>query len=113
MIVDIQTWRLRTIGQLRAFAEGSEAVDFHPWDREEAYGFVRDTLERFGYRCLGRRDKGTVLRFLVVATGISPKQLERLVRQWRDTGEVRDRRADGPGRPFARRGRRWIGRSPR
>ena len=32
---------------------------------------------------------------VVVATGISRKQLERLVRQWRDTGEVRDRRADG------------------
>ena len=103
MIVDIQTRRLRTIEQLRAFVEGSEAVDFHPRDREEANGFVRDTLERFGYRRLGRRDKGVVLAFLVAATGISRPQIERLVRQWRDTGEVRDRRADGPGRPFARR----------
>ena len=91
------------MGQLRAFVEGNEAVDFQPRDRDEARGFVRDTLERFGYRQLGRRDKGVVLRFLVAATGISRKQIERLVRQWRDTGEVRDRRADGPGRPFARR----------
>ena len=30
MIVDIQTRRLRTIGQLRAFIEGNEAVVFHP-----------------------------------------------------------------------------------
>ncbi len=37
MIVDIQTRRLRTIGQLRAFVEGNEAVDFQPRDREEAY----------------------------------------------------------------------------
>ena len=103
MIVDIQTRRLRTIEQLRAFVEGSEAVDFHPRDREEANGFVRDTLERFGFRRLGRRDKGVVLAFLVAATGISRPQIERLVRQWRDTGEIRDRRADGPGRPFARR----------
>ena len=103
MIVDIQTRRLRTIGQLRAFVEGNEAVDFQPRDREEAYGFVRDTLERFGYRHLGKHDKGVVLKFLVAATGISLKQTERLVRQWRETGAVRDRRGGSRGRPFARR----------
>ena len=103
MIVDIQTRRLRTIGQLRAFVEGNEAVDFQPRDRDEAHGFVRDTLERFGYRRLGKRDKGVVLRFLVAATGISLKQTERLVRQWRETGAVRDRRGGGRGRPFARK----------
>ena len=99
MIVDIQTRRLRTIGQLRAFVEGNAAVDFQPRDRDEAYGFVRDTLERFGYRRLGKRDKGVVLRFLVAATGISLKQTERLVRQWRETGAVRNRRGGGRGRP--------------
>ena len=49
MIVDIQTRRLRTIGQLRAFVGGNEALDFQPRDRDEAYAFVRDTLERFSY----------------------------------------------------------------
>ena len=103
MIVDIQTRRLRTIEQLRAFVEGNEAVDFRPRDRGEAYGFARATLERFGYRKLGKRDKGVVLRFLVAATGISRQQMERLVRQWRDTGAIRDRRGGNRGRPFARR----------
>ena len=103
MIVDIQTRRLRTIGQLGAFVEGNEAVDFQPRNRAEAYGFVRETLERFGYRRLGKRDKGVVLRFLVAATGISRQQMERLVRQWRETGVVRDRRGGGRGRPFVRK----------
>ncbi|MDE0453556.1 MAG: hypothetical protein OXI90_17530 [Gammaproteobacteria bacterium] len=103
MIVDIQTRRLRTIGQLRAFVEGNEAVDFQPRDRDEAYGFARSTLERFGYRKLGKRDRGVVLRFLVAATGISRQQVERLVRQWRDTGAIRDRRGGNRGRPFARK----------
>ena len=103
MIVDIQTRRLRTIGQLRAFVEGNEAVDFQPEDRDEAYGFVREALERYGYRGLGKRDKGVVLRFLVTATGISRQQMERLVRQWRETGSIRDRRGGSRGRPFARR----------
>ena len=41
MIVDIQTRRLRTIGQLRAFVEGNEAVDIRLLaDVDEAYGQV-------------------------------------------------------------------------
>ena len=88
MIVDIETRRLRTIAQLRAFVEGNEAVDFQPRDRDEAYGFVRDTLERFAYGRIGRRDRGVILRFLVAATGFSRQQVERLVRQRRDTGEI-------------------------
>ena len=38
--------------------EGNEAVDSEPRDRDEAYGFVRDTLERFGYRHLGSATRG-------------------------------------------------------
>ncbi len=95
MIVDIQTRRLRTIGQLRAFVEGNEAVDFQPRHRDETYGFVPETLERFGYRRLGKRDKGAVLKFLAAATGVSRQQMECLVRQWRETGAVRDRRGGG------------------
>ena len=103
MIVDIQTRRLRTTEQLRAFVEGNEAVDFRPRNRDEAYGFVQETLKRFGYRRLGKRDKSMVLRFLMAATGISRQQMERLVRQWRETGAVRDRRGGGRSRPFARK----------
>ena len=102
MIVDIQTRRLRTIGQLCAFIEGNEAVIFQPQDRDGIYAFVRETLVRFGYLKLGKRDKGVVLKFLVVATGLSRQQMERLVRQWRETGAIRDRRGGSRGRPFAR-----------
>ena len=103
MIVDIQTRRLRTIGQLCAFIEGNEAVIFQPQDRDGVYTFIRETLVRFGYVKLGKRDKGAVLKFLVVATGLSRQQMERLVRQWRETGAIRDRRGGSRGRPFARK----------
>ena len=103
MIVDIQTQRLRTIGQLRAFVEGNEAVCFQAQHRDEIYGFVRETLIRFDYARLGKRDKGVVLAFLVAVTSVSRQQMERLVRQWRETGRIQDRRGGSRGRPFARR----------
>ena len=37
MIVTLQTQRVRTLEQVRAFVEGSEAVDFAEGDREGAY----------------------------------------------------------------------------
>ena len=101
--MDIQTRRLRTIEQLRAFVEGNEPVTFQPEGRDQAYAFVDEILTRFDYRRLGRADKGVVLRFLVAVTGFSRQQLERLVRQWRDSGTIRDRRGGNRGRPFARR----------
>ena len=45
---------------------------------------------------------GVVLKFLLVATGLSHQQMERLVRQWRETGAIRDRRGGSRGRPFGR-----------
>ena len=39
----LQTERLRTMEQVRAFIEGSEPVDYKPKDRACAYAFVRRT----------------------------------------------------------------------
>ena len=49
MIVALQTERIRTVDQVRAFLEGSEPVDYFPQDRDDAYEFVRRTLVRVGY----------------------------------------------------------------
>ena len=99
----LQTRRLRSIEQVRAFVEGNEAVDYGHRDRESAYGFVGELLGRLRYRTLGKRDKGIVRRFLAKATGISAVQIDRLIRQWRESGRIEDRRGGNRGRPFERR----------
>ena len=103
MIVTLQTWRLRSIGQVRAFVEGNGSVDYEHRDRKSAHAFVGDRLRRFGCKGLGKRDKGTVRRFLAKTTGLSEAQVDRLIRQWRETGRIEDRRGGGRGRPFERR----------
>ena len=99
----LQTRRLRSIEQVRALVEGNEAVDYGHRDRESAYGFVGELLGRLRYRTLGKRDKGIVRRFLAKATGISAVQIDRLIRQWRESGRIEDRRGGNRGRPFERR----------
>ena len=103
MIVTLQTERVRTLEQVRAFVEGSEAVDFGGCEREGVYTLVRRTLVKLDYHRLGKPDKGLVKRYLGKVTGLSRAQLTRLIGQHRCTGRIEDRRGGAPARPFERR----------
>ena len=99
----LQTERVRTLEQVRAFLGGSEAVDFAGVDRDGVYDLVRRTLVRLRYHRLGKGDKGLVKRYLGKVTGLSRAQLTRLIGQHRRTGRVEDRRGRAPAVPFLRR----------
>ncbi len=103
MIVTLQTERIRTLEEVRAFVEGSERVDIKLADRASAYDFIRRTLVRFGYHAEGKTAKGLLRAYLGKATGLSRAQLARLIRQHRETGAVADRRGGPPAKPFRRK----------
>ena len=96
----LQTERLRTMEQVRAFVEGSEPVDYKPEDQAARYAFVRKTAVKFDYHLLGRADRGCVRAYIGKVCGFSPAQISRLLRQQAETGVVEDRRARNSGRPF-------------
>ena len=96
----LQTERLRTMEQVRAFVEGSEPVDYKPQDRASAYAFVRRTLVRFDHHLLGRAERGCLRAYVGKVCGFSPAQITRLIRQQAETGAVADRRGRNSGRPF-------------
>ena len=102
----LQTRRLHTLEQVRALVEGSEAVDYEHQDQGSAHAFVRERLGRLRYEALGKRDKGVVRRFLAKTAGFSEVRIDRLIRQWRETGRIKDRR--GGGHPAAGGGRRGV-----
>ena len=103
MIVTLHTERVRTLEEVRAFVEGSEAVDFAVSDREGTYRLIRRTLVQLEYPHLGKPDKGLVKRYLGKVTGLSRAQLTRLIAQHRATGRIEDRRGGAPVKPFAHR----------
>jgi transposase InsO family protein len=73
---------LHTVARLRAFLDGTVAVNFAV-AASDRYDFVARTVRRFGYACLNRADKGVVLRFLARVSGYSRQQLTRLVQRVR------------------------------
>ena len=103
MILALQTGRLQSMGEVRAFVEGSGSVDYRPLDRKSAYEFVRRTLVRFGYHRLGRAEPGLIRRYMGKVCGFSASQMTRLIRQQARTGVVEDRRGRNSGRQFQRR----------
>ena len=65
MVIDMNDTKLRTLAQVRAFLEGSAGVEFQPTgDDRTGYEHIGAVLRRFGYRALGRADKGLVRRFI-------------------------------------------------
>ncbi len=80
MVIDMNDKQLLTLAQLRAFVDGTVAVDFAVTGGER-YSFIARTLRRFGYARLKRPDKGVVLRFPGRVSGYSRQQLTRLVQR--------------------------------
>ena len=100
--MSLNTEPLRTLDDVRAFLEGTLAVSFAAPAGPAQRDWIAQTLHRFGYRTLGRADRGLVLAFLRTVTGVSRAQMTRLVAQWRQSGTLPDRRGP-PAAGFTRR----------
>ena len=80
MVIDMNDEQMSTLAQLRAFVEGTVAIDFTV-AADERYEFIARTVKRFGYARLKRADKAVVLRFLERVSGYSRQQITRLVKR--------------------------------
>ncbi|RLA55297.1 MAG: integrase [Gammaproteobacteria bacterium] len=88
---------IKTLPQVRAFLDGTRAVEFSMHTKSERYDFVRRTLIRLAYHTLSKPDKGAVLSFLVHVSGYSRIQVKRLVKTWLKHGQLRPNASAGNG----------------
>ena len=102
MIVNLDTQRLKTLDEVRAFLTGSSQFDFTLTNRDDAYRWIEDTLRQLRDVQLGKADKGAVRSYFEKVTGFSRAQITRLIAQFRHNRRIRDRRGT-PARPFPRR----------
>ena len=98
----LKTQGLQTLEQIRAFLEGTQPLGFDVPARGDLYNWIASELRRFRYHRLGKAEKGLVRRYLEKVSGLSRAQMSRLIRQFLDTGAIRDRRGK-PAKPFPRR----------
>lgn len=59
IVIDMNEQQLNTVAQLRAFLEGTEEVQFEPFEEDsKRYAFIAEVVRRLRYRRLKRPDKG-------------------------------------------------------
>ena len=103
MVIDMNEAQVRTLEQLRQVLAGTQALEFRRAENDEGrYAWIEQVLRRFGYRQLGRAERGAVLAYLQRFSGYSRAQVTRLVARW-VTGKPLVKSYRRPEHAFARR----------
>ena len=84
----MQDGKKLSLEQIQQFLEASEPIRFKGQGRVEIYAWVARTLRQQGYLQQGRAAKGLLRQYLVKMTGLSRAQLTRLIRRYRQSGEL-------------------------
>lgn len=89
--------QISTLDEVRRFLDGTGSMEMAISSKSDCYDWVRRTLARFQYRTLRRGDRGVLLRYICRISGYSRAQINRLVRQYRETGEIERRQCTTNG----------------
>lgn len=89
MTISMNDSQLNTIESLGSFIKGSLKISFKGKGRAEVYGWVEESLIKFSYSTLSKKEKGTLKKYLSKVTGYSRSQITRLVKKQTETGYVR------------------------
>ena len=83
MVIDMNEAQVCTLEQVRQVVAGTQALEFRRAEDDEGrYVWIGQVLGRFGYRQLGRADKGVLLAYMQRLSGYSRAQLTRWVARW-------------------------------
>jgi len=82
---------LKTIEQLSQFLTGTQLVIFKiDTKKEDKYKWLQHELIRFGYLTQSKINKGIIKHYLAKVSHYSRAQLNRLIKQYRETGYIED-----------------------
>jgi transposase InsO family protein len=87
--ISVQQAEKLSLGQIRAFLEASEEVQFEGEKREEIYGWISQTLQVHSYGKLRRAERGLLRSYIAKLTGLSRAQVTRLIGLYLKGGEVK------------------------
>ena len=71
--------KITNIKQIEVFLKSSENIRFKSLSRKAKYTWINNTLNRFKYYSLSKKDKGLIRKYIKLITGISKAQITRLI----------------------------------
>lgn len=86
--MDMDDNHILSVAQLTELVKFGKCVKFTSQDKVETYDWIGRTLGRFRYFSESKKNKGVIKNYLVVMTGYSASQIDKLVRRKKTTGRV-------------------------
>lgn len=90
MTIEMDDSTITTLEQVRKFLSGTATIRFQGASRSDKYKWIERTLARFDYFGLGKKERGTLRRYMLRMAGFSPAQLTRLIEKKRTLGEIKE-----------------------
>ncbi len=89
MMLNMTDNNVVTLEQIKEFLKINEAINFTSSSRKEKYEWINNVLNKFDYvRLKGKKDKGLIKTYIRKMTGISYRQLKRLISKKKRLGVV-------------------------
>jgi len=88
MTINMKDSHKMSIAQIRSFLKTSAFVEFKVLSIKEKYAWTENTLTKFRYFKLRKKDKGAIKKYIMKMTGLSDSQLTRLIERKRKTGKI-------------------------
>lgn len=79
----MNTTHINSISDVEDFLQGTEKVAFSFSCKKDKYQFIINTLVKFRYRVVRKKEKTLIKRYIIKVTGYSDKQLKRLIKKWK------------------------------
>ena len=89
MTLDMNDSAVVTLDQVEKFLKASEGWKFKGLDRVGKYKWLEKVIKRFEYHERRKKEKGLLRRYMMLITGFSKAQLERLIKQQLSTGDIK------------------------
>jgi len=96
MVIMMNDSKLNSMAQIKSFLAETKEMVFNKKSQKEAYRWIEETLRKFTYVILSKKEKGLIRRYLMKITGYSRSQLARHIDQYCKTGQVKIKEYDRP-----------------
>jgi len=88
MTINMNDSHVVSVAQIREFLQASNIIKFKGVSQKEKYTWVENTLNRFRYFSLRKKDKTSIKNYIRQLTGFSDAQLGRLIAKKKKTGKI-------------------------
>ncbi len=88
MTINMKDSRTLSVAQIKEFLKIDSSIEFKLVHKKEAYRWMEDSLTKFKYFRLRKKDKGIVRRYIIKMTGLSESQTDKLIYRKRKTGRI-------------------------